>query len=525
MMLFCIKKVTKKLRRDKMAREKREWHEDFKKYMEFIVKHPNYSGMPELYNNDGSIRWVVTGKSTIGKKRKDWWKNKADELGINTVGKWISQTAKQNHPTKEKVCQTCGRKLSIEYVYPTKNLVKRINKISQMDDFNYNDFKHIKDIIHEILTTLKDNGFNQISKIFSIPKEIQKTEVEYWNYIYKNFVQKESRKLSPGAMSNAPDRLDGFHTYNICCRSKQDTGRHASNLERYIEDRRAYMHWSEGDWKSASWLMKSSNGICAQCGNEGKVTADHIGPISLGFSHLPVFQPFCKSCNSAKNNRMFLKDVLKLIKLENQGKKVVSWHSKYIWDNLKYKVETENDAKKLSKLMRKAHHQFLEFFYNLSSLGYKDFLLNYLNPEYAFYEKIEFKNLNPSTYEHDGVIKIEGTKKNYQNNATRYIRIAFKSLDEYHKKKNRKIIGMTPSIEFTHLYHQIVNELKIDTNYNKKLREYINTAFDEKVDSEIQKKLVLVLDEYENKPYKNKSIEEKINKALRINADVLIKQW
>ena len=32
-------------------------------------------------------------------------------------------------------------------------------------------------------------------------------------------------RLSPGAMSNPPDRLDGFHTYNLCCRSKQDTGR------------------------------------------------------------------------------------------------------------------------------------------------------------------------------------------------------------------------------------------------------------------------------------------------------------
>src|SRR3989344_1701512 len=46
--------------------------------------------------------------------------------------------------------------------------------------------------------------------------------------------------LSAGAMSNAPDRLDGYHTYNLCCRSKQDTGRHKSNLARYGEDRRAY---------------------------------------------------------------------------------------------------------------------------------------------------------------------------------------------------------------------------------------------------------------------------------------------
>jgi len=60
--------------------------------------------------------------------------------------------------------------------------------------------------------------------------------------------------LSPGAMSNAPDRLDGFHTYNLCCRPTQDTGRAVDNLKSYGDDRRAFEQWCEGDWAAANLL-------------------------------------------------------------------------------------------------------------------------------------------------------------------------------------------------------------------------------------------------------------------------------
>ena len=47
-------------------RLKRDWSPKFKKYMKEIVEHPNYEGMPFLYKNDGSIRWVVTRGSEAG---------------------------------------------------------------------------------------------------------------------------------------------------------------------------------------------------------------------------------------------------------------------------------------------------------------------------------------------------------------------------------------------------------------------------------------------------------------------------
>jgi len=339
-------------------RIKRDWHENFKKYMDFIVKHPNYAGMPEVYKEDGSIRWVTSGKSEIGQKRLAWWDAKRKDLKIDKTGPWISKVARAIHPTGTKPCQICGEEMSLDYVYPNKR-----------------------------------GGF------------------------------------SPGAMSNAPDRFEGYHTYNLCCRSTQDTGRHKENLNRYGEDRRAYENWADGDWKAASWLMKVFN--------KNKVSPDHIGPISLGFSHNPQFNPLTPAKNSAKNNRMTYADVRQLIDLEKKGATVVSWHSKYIWDMLKNKIKNNSDALRLSKIMRQNMHQVLIILAEINKRGFGKFLVdNFLHPEYAFFS-VSFRDFDPKTGNYKEMVKVPGDKKQYFNNAKRYIRISLESLEAYQKVGNR----------------------------------------------------------------------------------------
>ncbi len=250
------------------------------------------------------------------------------------------------------------------------------------------------------------------------------------DYIYKN----KKRTLSPGAMSNAPDRFDGYHSYNLCCRSKEDTGRHHDNLQKYGEDRRAYEFWVDGDWKAASWLM--------QVFRKNKVSPDHIGPISLGFCHRPKFNPMTSSDNSAKNNRMSLQDVKYLIEDEDKGEIVVSWHSKYIWDKLKNKIESQEDALTLSKLMRKNMHYILKILYIIHKSGYDNFLIkNFLHPEYANYH-ISFENFNYSNGLFTKMIKIKGDKKQYSNNAKRYITKSLVYLEKYNSKNNRRVINL-----------------------------------------------------------------------------------
>ena len=501
-----------------MPREERKWDKEFLAYMEFIVNHPNYEGMPEARKEDGTIQWVTTGISDLGRERSKWWEKKAAQLGIATEGKWISAAAKRNHPTKMKACQTCGRMLSIEYVYPTKNLIKRLNRISGFEgDFNHQDLLDIRDIVRDVIRTLGRTGYAAVRDIFDVPRAIPEREPEYIKYLYDNVIRNESRLLSPGAMSNAPDRLDGFHTYNICCRSDQDTGRHEENLSRYGEDRRAYELWSDGDWKTASWLMRlSGHGKCRNCPNVGLVTADHIGPLSLGFAHLPIFQPLCRSCNSAKNNRMFLSDIEKLIELENQGMSVVSWHSRYLWDILKGRVTCEQDAKKLSRLMRTAHHYFLEMLYEISVAGFRDFLVNYLNPDYARYESIRFIGLNPSTFEYRHMIKDPGTKTQYQNNEARYVRIAFESLEEYHSKENRNILIELSNHKEASL--KICRILLKDKKRNPVLSRLFSDAF--KVgDKDVRTdRIKACLEEWKKDRYKNLDADRILRDTLELIA-------
>lgn len=340
-------------------RVKRDWHPAFRKYMKFIVEHPNYAGMPFLYKKDGSIRWVVTRGSEAGQARLKWWDNKRKELGLPKGDAWISKTARAIHPTGEKPCQICGKVMSLDYVYPNKR-----------------------------------------------------------------------NSLSPGAMSNAPDRLDGYHTYNLCCRGKQDTGRHKSNLARYGEDRRAYENWSEGDWKAASWLMKEFQ--------KHGVSPDHLGPISLGFSHRPKFRPLTRAANSARNNRMTLEDI-KLLLEEEMAEPVISAHSQHLWDLLKNEVTDDEGALKLGKLMRENMHHILSIFSYLSEKGHKDFLIkNFLHPEYANYS-IKYEGFDPKTGNFEKMVKTNGTKKQYTNNAKRYIRISLEALKQYSLKENRNL--------------------------------------------------------------------------------------
>jgi hypothetical protein len=185
-----------------------------------------------------------------------------------------------------------------------------------------------------------------------------------------------------------------------------------------------------GEYQGYAPLMK-----CPDCGKERKMTADHIGTISLGFTHRPKFNPLCKNCNSKKNNRITLSDVKQLIADEKSGEIVISWHSKPIWDKLKNKVKTEDDVLLLSKLMRTNLHHILIIFSMISEAGFDDYLNRFLHPEYSFWD-YKFEEFDPKTGP-GKIISKELSSANKKKNATRCIRVAFESLADYKKKANR----------------------------------------------------------------------------------------
>ena len=99
-----------------------------------------------------------------------------------------------------------------------------------------------------------------------------------------------------------------------------------------------------------------------------ELSADHIGPISLGFCHRPKFHPM--QMNSiGKKNRMTFADVKILLEDEKNGDHVISWHSKYLWDSLKNRVTNYADAVRFSSLMRKNLHYVLTLFSKIDDTG------------------------------------------------------------------------------------------------------------------------------------------------------------
>lgn len=334
--------------------------------------------MPNPFKDDGSVNWVTTAGSILGKDRMKWWESKRKNLRIPTIKGSLQKTAKAIHPFGEKPCQICGKKLSLDYIYPTKNLLKKILKISPT---KFTELDEIEKII-EILHSQKGNKvFDELRTLFKIPNNIINNTKTFSEFI-KN---KRSSFLGPGVMSDAPDRFDGFHTYNRCCRHIQDTGRHKENLSKYGQDRRVYEFWADGDWKAADWLMQEFKKL--------GFSADHTGPISQGFCHRPKFSAMSLKENITKRDRLGHEDFKTLLDDEKQGEQIVSWHTKFVWNRLKKYVKNEADSILLGKILRKNLHNVLFVLSQIKNRGYKDFLVTLLNPDYAYYS-IEFKIIN-----------------------------------------------------------------------------------------------------------------------------------
>lgn len=490
-----------------------EANEAFLQYEEEIANHPAYAGMPDLRHDDGTIQWEAPSNRGAGvfqfshDKRYQWWVEKAAEIGISTdEDKWISKVAKTIHPTKLHPCKVCGRVMDIRYCYLSSNFMKRVQKLSFYDgSVEMEEVTHILDFVTAFVDTYGDIAYDslpgllkctQVKEIPSLPHDLS----SWTSWIEQSYIPKEPSMLSPGAMSNAPDRLDGFHTFNRCCRSTADKGRSKENLASYSTDRRAFENWSDGNWITANKLMGFINSnpdmkkeYCANAGNGGQhprpCSADHIGPISLGFCHRPEFQLLCTRCNSAKNNRMYFSDVCHLIEVEKSGEPVVTWYADSIWQKCKGKVTDKESALRLSRVMRDNRNIAMMLLADFIDRNEYLFLFTLLNLEYADYDYEVVPGLTKISNQ---IVTVAFSQKastlRYVNiQKKRKIRVAFLSLSEYAKKENRNGYTYTnPEIEALKEY-----AFSILSNINGHLKEQnkalMDALSDEKcVDSELE---------------------------------------
>ncbi len=440
----------------------RAWHDNFKKYTEFIVASPAYKGLFYERKADGTIKWVVTGKSKHGKLRQAWWDAACRRLGIPIDKGCYAIAARMIHPTKIHVCQCCGKPLSILYVYPNKNLLKSVNNYFGIN-LRQSDYT-IFEIIDKYCFTQECLDF--IAGRFHLRNGLDSSVLK--KQIKDKFTDKCLKPLSPGAMSNCPDRFDGYHSDGLCCRERTDKGRHSDNMKTYMQDRRAYEEWSDGNYNLANRLMGefhkgNKTYMCPICHKKKRMTADHIGPVSLGFRHHLYFAPMCQSCNSSKNNRFNYKDVQTLREIENNGGEVISWHSKYLWDKLKCVVYDDESAKVASRIMATNHQNILFIFSEIWKATGEEYLIRFLHPEYSLVD-YRFNNFDPFDLSKIEIISKEVDSKNKRKNQERYIRVAFESLSEFSMKGNRRAKSYYSQVE--NEVHKVIGLIK-NGDYDK----------------------------------------------------------
>ena len=420
-----------------MSTDEKRWHPRFLQYMDKIVNNPNYRGLAINTKPSGSYAWIATAKSEIGQQRINWCINKATEIGF-TVNNEVypgmyADVMLAIHPTKWKVCQICGREMSLYYHYPNTNFLKSLNK---KFGYDFSDCDHIGDIWDELI----NNGIKKVDiASFLIDKgdldlDARTATKEKIIDALEYACRKGDKKcLGPGAMSNFPDRYDGFHTYNRCCRATQDKGRSKENLKSYTKDRRAYEYWSDGNIHAANQFMGSSffDGT----------SADHIGPISLGFVHDPRYlQPMPGGDNSSKRDRLQIVDIESIIETEARTSVYpMSWQSKLIWEFIKNNYTA--NPNKVPTVYRDALKQnmanfmiiLLAILENCPKYGEKFLVSAFLEPNYDYF-KYSY------TFNAKGEV-IGKTDRHYtdrnQHETDRYKRIAIEAVYDYSEKDNR----------------------------------------------------------------------------------------
>ena len=444
-----------------MSREKRIWHPNFVKYMNNIINNPIYAGLPYRTKEDGTIVWTEIKKSNeslnpIMVEREKWIIEKGISLGMNpNETSFLKKVMFEIHPTKTHVCQTCGSEMSIYYLYPNVNLIKSLHKEFGILYTNC-------DNIHDIWDDLLQHGIDSFDLASFLIKKGQlnlnphcATKEQVLEELELACRESGNKCLGPGVMGNPPDRFDGFHSYNRCCRSSQDKGRSKENLKSYTKDRRAYEYWSDGNIHAANQFMGSRF--------FAGISADHIGPISLGFVHDPRYlQPMDGGDNSSKRDRLQLVDIEKIIETEARtGVYPMSWYSSKIWEYIKRNYATNVD--KISTVYRDALKQNMaNFMFVLFSIldccpeNGKTFLVEaYLKPNYdCFNYSYRFNGLgeiiacNPRHLTERSNYEIE-----------RYQRIAIQSVYDYMNKENRNLTHKFDSSD-----HMFLHEICEDIN-------------------------------------------------------------
>lgn len=96
------------------------------------------------------------------------------------------------------------------------------------------------------------------------------------------------------------------HREEIAAYQKAYSAANAQRRRNLVANRRARKLGNGGKYTVTEWraLCGWFGNICLKCGSDGKLTADHVIPISKGGANTIInLQPLCVSCNSSKHTK------------------------------------------------------------------------------------------------------------------------------------------------------------------------------------------------------------------------------
>lgn len=172
-------------------------------------------------------------------------------------------------------------------------------------------------------------------------------------------------------------------------------------------------------------------------------SADHIGPISLGFVHDPRYlQKMRGGDNSSKRDRLSLEDIEKIIEIETRTDIYpMSWYSKDIWEHIRRNYA--NNKSKIGVEYRDALKQNMaDFMYVLfvvlercGERGKHILCDAFLKPKYKYFDyDYEFNELGEITKQ---------TPRHFTGRSSeeleRYKRVAISAVYDYQDKSNRNL--------------------------------------------------------------------------------------
>jgi 5-methylcytosine-specific restriction endonuclease McrA len=196
-----------------------------------------------------------------------------------------------SHRTKSKdgrdyKCKTCKR------LYRANNSQHAIQVTRAWEKRNPDRAKNIHSICIQRMKEQNPDHFKNYSKQY---RENHPERVAEWK-ANSAPINKEKRTASHR-------RYYQKNKERVRLRIRQYAKRHpeynATSSLRYLARKRgAVGHYTTAEWRA---LCAQYNHLCLCCGEQKKLTADHIVPLSRGGSNsIDNIQPLCQPCNSSK---------------------------------------------------------------------------------------------------------------------------------------------------------------------------------------------------------------------------------